>query len=59
MPRTINILSTKPIPAMPKNIAKLLLLSVAAAAALLLNSCNTVSGFGRDLQDASDAVQNS
>lgn len=43
---------------MPKNIAKLLLLSVAAAAALLLNSCNTVSGFGRDLQDASDAVQN-
>ena len=43
---------------MTRSFAKILLLSAAFAAALLLNSCNTVSGLGRDLQDASSAVQN-
>ncbi|NIP92909.1 MAG: entericidin EcnA/B family protein [Akkermansiaceae bacterium] len=37
---------------------KSLLLLGAAAAALLFSSCNTVSGLGQDLQDASTAVQN-
>lgn len=34
-----------------------LIAALAAAAALALPSCNTVSGFGQDLQDASHAVQ--
>ena len=32
--------------------------ALAAAAAMALSSCNTVSGFGQDLQSASSAVQN-
>jgi predicted small secreted protein len=43
---------------MSRSLLKILLLSAAASAALLLNSCNAVSGFGRDLQNASNAVQN-
>ena len=42
---------------MTSPLVKILMLSAAAAAALLLNSCNAVSGLGRDLQNASDAVQ--
>lgn len=42
---------------MNNSLLKILVLSAAAAAALLLNSCNAVSGLGRDLQNASDAVQ--
>jgi predicted small secreted protein len=40
-----------------RSLAALAALSVAATA-LLLASCNTVSGVGQDLQDASSAVQN-
>ena len=43
---------------MSRSLLKIILLSAAAAAALLLNSCNAVSGLGRDLQNASSAVQN-
>jgi predicted small secreted protein len=43
---------------MTHSLLKIVLLSAVGAAALLLNSCNTISGFGRDLQDASSAVQN-
>ena len=43
---------------MSRSLLKILLLSAAAAAALLLNSCNAVSGLGRDLHNASSAVQN-
>ena len=43
---------------MNNSIIKILLLSAATAAALLFSSCNAVSGLGRDLQNASDAVQN-
>lgn len=38
------------------SLSKILLLATAATA-LALSSCNTMSGFGRDLQNASDAVQ--
>jgi predicted small secreted protein len=43
---------------MTRSLLKIVLLSAVGAAALFLNSCNTISGFGRDLQDASSAVQN-
>lgn len=43
---------------MNRTFLKIVLLSTAAATALVLNSCNAVSGLGRDLQNASDAVQN-
>ncbi|MDE0594064.1 MAG: hypothetical protein OSB65_02355 [Roseibacillus sp.] len=43
---------------MSRSLLKILLLSAAAAATLLLNSCNAISGLGRDLQNASRAVQN-
>ena len=43
---------------MTRSLLKIVLLSAVGAAALFLSSCNTISGFGRDLQDASSAVQN-
>ena len=41
---------------MNRTLTKILLLA-AAAGALLLSSCNAVSGLGKDLQHASDAVR--
>ncbi len=43
---------------MTKSIEKLIVLAAAAAVALTVSSCNTVSGLGQDLQNASSAVQN-
>lgn len=37
---------------------KVLGLCVAAIAALVLSSCNTVSGFGRDLENAGTSLEN-
>lgn len=41
----------------PMNLLPKLLLVTAAAAALLLTSCNTVSGFGRDVQRAGEGLE--